>query len=967
MKISFGYYLLIFIAFLIPKHSFATHVMGAEFEWEETGKDTFLIKVNVYRDCNGINLSATPITAISSCGSIRLNTTRSSGEDVTPICDEQCSRCDSRSCSFQYGIEKYELSAIFIATSPIGNGCCDFTLSWQQCCRNGSITTGSASENFYLESKIDVCKPTQLKWNSPAVAIGCLGKDLYLDLSIDHSNADDSVVYKWAEPMQSANSKSSYTSPFAYNKPISYLGFPKTGQSLPRGIHLDKDNGSLRFRPMKAEQTIMAIKAEVYRKQTLVASITRDIQYTVIKCPDNSPPRLSGFDTTSFAAKSFKKTICANKMSHFKLYSYDNDKDDSVLISFNSGVADSVIITDKKDKRQMAEWFWTPTSNDISEQYHEFKLDVIDDACPVSLQNSAFYKIKVISGLPKGIDISSETLNNCGSYAFKIQDSTGFDFSNVKWFLNDTLLIGDKKSVSYTFNQIGKFKISAIISECDTLEISDSIDVINAKTLAIALNDTASCGNKTITLKPKVIGNVGPVTYNWDIDTAFGYAGSLNDSVVDIDLQKISGSIKKPISLTVKDSLNCEITKEITLNRKPTDIIDIETSRVLCYGDVERLTLSIRNGYGSWTGPNLTNNEIKIEDLNFSKYLYAFVYEDDYICELDTFILDYKKLPTVSAGVDINTCLSSDNETLSPSPVNGIWNNSTYIKQGKFDHKQAGKGNYSLIYSFTDIYGCQNEDTINVNIYDYAPTVLVTDTAEACLSEQQITLSADKNGGTWSGTGILSSANPLIIKPSDLGSGTWPIYYNFSDSNKCSSIDTSTIIINEAPIININIENSSIDSGDTLKVNNNTVAQNPVTYHWKLGNPAFITSTTENFSEVVDSVGTFDLTLMATDEKTDCVDTLVLEDAIVVGNGNSISELDKSISVFPNPFNDEIQINSDRVIETVKVFNANGQLVSYKTPNKNLVSIDLETQAKGMYFIRIYTEKGTFSKRILKQ
>ncbi|MGB0431210.1 MAG: hypothetical protein ACPGLV_12110, partial [Bacteroidia bacterium] len=220
---------LILIAFsLLSFNSKATHVMGAEFEWEKIGQDTFKVTIAVYRDCNGVNLSATPINVSSTCGNVRLNTTRSYATDVTPICESVNSRCANSGSSFKYGIERYELTATFVATNYINNGCCEFTLSWAQCCRNGSITTGSANQNYYIESKFNACKNQNVKWNDDAGIILCLGKDASLDMGISSSDPSDVIKYSLEDPLTSASAKTTWSASYASDKPVYFLGFPKT-------------------------------------------------------------------------------------------------------------------------------------------------------------------------------------------------------------------------------------------------------------------------------------------------------------------------------------------------------------------------------------------------------------------------------------------------------------------------------------------------------------------------------------------------------------------------------------------------------------------------------------------------------------------------------------------------------------------------------------------------------------------
>ncbi|MBI3141447.1 MAG: hypothetical protein HYZ16_01320, partial [Bacteroidetes bacterium] len=137
----------------------------------------------------------------------------------------------------------------------------------------------------------DPCDNSPTFTGSP-LAIICLGRDFIYNQGVQDMDVDpktsglaDSLVYSWAEPMQTVSTKTSWSSGYTYNKPIYYLGFPKTGMAFPRGIHLDSATGDMMFRPMKVEQTVMSIKIESYRNKKLTGVTRRDIQVVVIKCP----------------------------------------------------------------------------------------------------------------------------------------------------------------------------------------------------------------------------------------------------------------------------------------------------------------------------------------------------------------------------------------------------------------------------------------------------------------------------------------------------------------------------------------------------------------------------------------------------------------------------------------------------------------------------------------------------------
>jgi hypothetical protein len=951
--------LLVFLISILSINAYATHVVGAEFEWEEIGKDTFLIKVNVYRDCNGVNLSATPINVYSNCGTLRLNTTRSNGIDVTPVCDKIDNRCDNKSSSFAFGIERYELSAIFYADSLISNGCCEFDLAWQQCCRPQSITTGGASQNFFVGATLNACQSQDVKWNEPGVEIICLGRDATLDMSLSTSNPNHKVVYSMADPKTSVTGKTTWSSPYSSSDPVYYLGFPKTNQALPRGFHVDKNSGAIQFRPMKEEITVIAVKADIYNGSKLIATVQRDVQLFVVKCPNNSIPTLSGLN----GVNSYTKILCTGKKYSFNLYANDQNSKDSIDLIYKGSFGNATI--KDSSQAQTFNWTWQPDSTfERADTSLSFSVTAQDNACPFPGKKTNIYRFRVMpKGMSYDLRIDTSFAAKCDGLTFNLRDANNNPLSNVQWFMNDTIRMGKGKTITKKFASDGVYKITALVNGCDTVSFTDTFDLKNVTALDVELKDTALCASDSLILKPKVTGSNGTLKYWWTIDPAFKYKGKVDEPMIKLDLTKIQGSITKPIAVRVEDGSGCKVYKEMTITTKDVKIKDLVSSQTICFGDMETLQLATDSGYGTWYGANVSNNEMNLMGLKPSNYLLVFEYEDDYTCIADTALITYASLPTIDAGGDFGWCVGANDKVLDAKPTGGRWSGNG-VTGSNFNAKSAGKGNHELIYAYTDMLGCRNEDTVNVQVFDYVPSISVTDSAEACESDEKIKLTASKNGGTWIGTGVLSTANPFTLNPRDLGSGLYQMVYHYTDSNQCKNSDTSIVRINEAPIINVTVRDSNIAKGDTLRIANNTVSQNNVDYNWSIGNPAFITSTDENFVEVIDSVGTFDLTLIATDKKTGCIDTLILEDAIIVGNGNSVSELDKSINVYPNPVSNVLNIKSDERIESIEIYSLEGKLMS-RTTNSN--SINVAEFSNGIYLLKVQTVNKIYQTKIYKE
>ena len=77
--------------------------------------------------------------------------------------------------------------------------------------------------------------------------------------------------------------------------------------------------------------------------------------------------------------------------------------------------------------------------------------------------------------------------------------------------------------------------------------------------------------------------------------------------------------------------------------------------------------------------------------------------------------------------------------------------------------------------------------------------------------------------------------------------------------------------------------------------------------------------------------------------------------------------LDNSVTVFPNPTTGMIQIqNSESRMENVEVYDAYGKLLNTMIVNDHTANLDLSGYAKGTYFVRVTTEKGVVTKRVVK-
>ena len=77
--------------------------------------------------------------------------------------------------------------------------------------------------------------------------------------------------------------------------------------------------------------------------------------------------------------------------------------------------------------------------------------------------------------------------------------------------------------------------------------------------------------------------------------------------------------------------------------------------------------------------------------------------------------------------------------------------------------------------------------------------------------------------------------------------------------------------------------------------------------------------------------------------------------------------LDNSVTVYPNPTSGVVQIkNEELVINNLEVYDVYGKLLSTVEVFSNNATLDLSGYAKGTYFVKVTTEKGVVTKRVVK-
>ena len=388
------------------KTSFATHLAGGYITYTNVGQDSFMVTTTLIRDCNGTlfwsdnELIVRNPQTLDTIQSYLLSI--QNPIDLTPACKNGCTRCESRGCSFPYGIEKYECNQLVV----LNNAPCEVLLTYLRCCRPSTISTGMAGGNLWLETKLNKCVSPQNSSPKPLldpVTIVCIGQDQGIsffapDQDIDKDgSSNDSISYEFTSPLRYGGSALSYSGNYTYQKPVFFWGFPNTNLPSPRGLHLEPRTGVVYFRPMKVEQTVVGIKINEFRNGVKIGEIKMDFLLNVIACPNNQSPLLGG---------PFHKNFCIGDTVKFDIRTMDYDPDDTLSIEYHGSLPGAIFTSDSA-KHPTGVFTWIPDSHLINKTYY-FSVKVEDDACPVPGTSTKGYSFRFLQK-PDTVYIKNQT------------------------------------------------------------------------------------------------------------------------------------------------------------------------------------------------------------------------------------------------------------------------------------------------------------------------------------------------------------------------------------------------------------------------------------------------------------------------------------------------------------------------------------------------------------------------------
>ncbi|MDL5051436.1 T9SS type A sorting domain-containing protein [Oscillatoria amoena NRMC-F 0135] len=952
--------LLLFIFFASGSVLFADHVLGSQLEFKSLGNRKYLTTLTAYRDCNSIQIGAGKLTAKCNTGTLTFTLTLVSTTDITGI-NNTCGVSSRCSGSFSYGFEKRVYEGVIDLNSL---SCCEVTVSWDQCCRSTSITTGAQGSNYYTEAKINTCVPSSFEWSKiDPIFLLNVGTDQILNFSAQDPTDKDSISYELIVPQSAQGADVAYGGSFSAQKPITFLGFPNAGLNNPAGFKLDAVRGNLAFRPAKQnEVTVISVEATEWRRiagtPSIIGKYRKEITVFVEQSSvmgSNRPPVQKG--SGLYAACSGDTGIAVIEIN-------ENNTNQVLTLNLQHNLkwASAKLLGGAYGRTVFVRYL--TDSMPIDGIDNAFTLEVKDDACPVIGRTIKTYSLQKIDTLI----IDSATIkksSSCGKAYFSLNNRNPSTLVKYIWEISangvDMGVLSD--SVAVALKDTGWVKAQVWVSAgCRHYKYVDSIYVSNLEIVKVnAGRDTMLCGGAAVTMAAKPVFGKPPYTYQWS-------NGATTDTTTIIPI--LHG---RNYMVAMTDSNGC-VSKDTLFVNYISPTITLSGNKAVCKNDSFVLSASFygtANPSFGWKG--FTANTLQIKTAITTATTFVFEVQDSGCLFKDSMTV-LSSAPTLTYQHDSVYCIG-DTMTLTVTALGGVppytiyWD--TYSLVGnpiQVTTKNSAAGYTNFTTRVSDSIMCTAAISGRA-LLKPAPVVTLSKLPAVCITTPTINLAtaATPTGGFWNGNGVIAGN----FSPSAAGAGLHYLQYDYTDPITGCSNTTKTFqrVINP-PIINFTTDSTTVIKGSTLQFVNQSTADTSFTNKWVFGLPKTIlnTKTDKDPKFTFADTGLFTVKLVINDGVCE-PDSVIKTNYIRVSqltNIGLIAGKPEALKIYPNPATNHVwlALPKGENIAVILLTNIMGkEIKNIEVIGDRLLLPDLNT---GVYMLRVFTDaKKAYSGSII--
>ncbi|MEN8957739.1 MAG: gliding motility-associated C-terminal domain-containing protein, partial [Flavobacteriales bacterium] len=307
----------------------ASHGVGGDTRFVQTGPNQYTVIFRFFRYCTGISTPASLTNA-----RIFDNVLNTQVTTFTATKDSTVNITFGDECYTPPGLcveEHYYSGSVTLANNPNGYYC-----TWTTCCRNGPLVNVASSGNVWY---CQIPDPALTGGNSspefiqyPRDGYFCIGNAKIIDFSCTDADGD-SLTYELINPFDRTGAfpAPAGARPFtltAYNASFNLLNNLGPGSQCV----IDPATGLVTARPAQLGLYVLSVKVSEWRNGVKIGEVVRDIQYSALNCNYNTLPSFEDFP--ALQVLNFDDEGC------FDIVAVDQDPEDTFFISILSNAYD---------------------------------------------------------------------------------------------------------------------------------------------------------------------------------------------------------------------------------------------------------------------------------------------------------------------------------------------------------------------------------------------------------------------------------------------------------------------------------------------------------------------------------------------------------------------------------------------------------------------------------------------------
>ena len=505
---------------------------------------------------------------------------------------------------------------------------------------------------------------------------------------------------------------------------------------------------------------------------------------------------------------------------------------------------------------------------------------------------------------------------------------------------------------SGTFGGLSGGNYTILVQDANGCQATNNININESSPITHNVTTTdASCGNDNGNIAIIPSGGTAPYQYSINGGSSFqsnGFFNTLSGGTYNVVISDANGCSSTISSETVQGTGIFSVTAT-TVGETCMD--NNGSITVVENGGASPYQYSINGGLnfqssGLFTGLSANNYNITLQDANG-----CLTNTSTTITNQGGFNLTITPNQTICFGNSATVSTGGAGSGSTYSWDNGLGNGTIHIVS------PTSTTTYTVIAN--DTQGCSRTGTTVVTV-NTQPTVSVSPSNPTICNGDSVTLLASgAQSYVWNNG---TSLNSITVAPSSQSQ-----YVVIGQNGNCNGTPVNIMVnVDPSPTIIANGSPLTVPTGGTVNFNNNgSVATN---YNWIFGDGT--NSTLSSPSHTYNSDGTYNVILSGNLGNCSANDTIV----VIVGNGGPTTienfNINEAITIYPNPnngtFNLAIELPYYQNIEYT-IFDAVGKQISNNKVEHILqqnFSVNLNNQAKGVYYLRINTDLGQVTKQI---